>query len=434
MSLLAENGVMVGRHSALSSFFLCLIIYMAAWNAVLRPSVDLAVTPYYIIAPFLAVYLYCYVVWTRAWFFIFFLFAAYGFAVGSFYGVPNLMQLAQLLKYAQLLIFFALMSCIFNLDKHGPEKLRSIVVVLVFLVFLIAVVQLVTGFEFPTVVNDESALWLNTFFFTPNDLALFLCGAFCLVLRARISFLFKLLFFAAFFAICIRNDAKAALLATVIMGGTYYLIGLFSRLRLRPVTGLFFLFALVLLSVWLLQGVTLSFGETEFDFVQLFVDPFDRIADLHPYNLGGSIFDRTDALIYSIVAFNTTGWLGLGPGGSVYTLSLPAYELLTAKSLHNALAEFFFEFGPFALITMYFALGKFWRALFAVRPSAHQKAILAFVAAAPLLSVSQSSGFISNYSFWLTVFLIWSDRYSLTHAEVVKPVNLTPLPVVPQTK
>lgn len=434
MSLLAENGVMVGRHSALSSFFLCLIVYMAAWNAVLRPSVDLAVTPYYVVAPFLAVYLYCYVVWTRAWFFVFFLFGVYGFAVGSFYGVPSLMQLAQLLKYAQLLIFFALMSCVFNLDKNGPEKLRSIVVVLVFLAFLIAAVQLATGFEFPTVVNDESALWLNTFFFTPNDLALFLCGVLCLALRSKMFAVWKLMFFMAFLALNFRNDAKAAILASLIMIGTYYLVGFLSWLRMKPITGFFFLVVIVLSLLWALQGETFSFGETDFDFAQLFIDPFERIFDLHPYNLGGSIFDRTDALIYAIMAFDSTGWLGLGPAGSVYTLSLPSYELLTAKSLHNAVAEFFFEFGPVAVVLIYLALGQFWSALVAVRPSAHQKAILAFVAASPLLSVSQSSGFISNYSFWLTVFLIWSDRPPLLRKDTVKSANLMPLPVVPQTK
>lgn len=194
------------------------------------------------------------------------------------------------------------------------------------------------------------------------------------------------------------------------------------------------LVVIILCLSWWLQGVTLSVGDAEFNLTQLFIDPFDRIYNLKPYGLGGSIFDRTDALIYAISSFHSTAWLGLGPGGTVYMLSLPDYELLTAKSLHNALAEFFFEFGPVALLVMYFAFRKFWSALVSIRPSAHQKAILAFVAAAPLLSVSQSSGFISNYSFWLTVFLVWSDRSVLTHVNVVKSTDLMPLPVVSQTK
>jgi hypothetical protein len=148
-------------------------------------------------------------------------------------------------------------------------------------------------------------------------------------------------------------------------------------------------------------------GETEFQFFQLFIDPFDRVINLEPYDLGGSIFDRTDALIYSIKALNSTWLTGLGAAGSVYTLSLPDSELRTAKSLHNAIAEFVVEFGPAALLVGIFLLRPYARALLNICPSRHQIALLTFVAASPMLSVSQSSGYISNYAFWLTAFLIW---------------------------
>lgn len=121
---------------------------MAAWNAVLRPAVDLAVTPYYIFSPFLAIYLFCKVSWVRSWCFIFFLFATYGLVIGGFYGVPALMQLTQILKYAQLLIFFGLMSFIFRLDKNGPGKLQSIVFVLTLLVFSLLYCRLLLDLSF----------------------------------------------------------------------------------------------------------------------------------------------------------------------------------------------------------------------------------------------------------------------------------------------
>ena len=52
MNLSANSRVKIGYAPELPSLFLCVVIYMAAWNAVLRPAVDLAVTPYYIFSPF----------------------------------------------------------------------------------------------------------------------------------------------------------------------------------------------------------------------------------------------------------------------------------------------------------------------------------------------------------------------------------------------
>lgn len=99
--------------------------------------------------------------------------------------------------------------------------------------------------------------------------------------------------------------------------------------------------------------------------------------------------------------------MGLGPAGSVHTLSLPNSELLTAKSLHNAIAEVLVEFGPAALVVGFFLLRPYGRALLSTRPTRQQISQMCLIAAAPMLSVSQSAGYISNYAFWLTAFIIW---------------------------
>lgn len=383
------------------------IVVLATLNAVVRPSVDIPITPYYLLSPLVGLLLFTQARWTIRWYFWLFGIASYGLLVGLFYGTPILMQLAQLLKYLQLTTFFLLLVWLIKIDPLAPKRLKKIVYTLGISVFVIAGIQAWTGLEIPTVANEESHHWLNTVFFTPNDLALFLCGLFCLILCSDFSLFRKIFFLAFIFLLNIRNDAKAAILASILMIGMYCLVHFCIRFRIRPIFGLLVLFIGSLLAIVMLGETAIVIGETEFQFWQLFSDPFDRILNLQPYDLGGSIFDRTDALIYSIKAFYSSWLIGLGPAGSVYTLSLPGSELRTAKSLHNAIAEFVVEFGPVALLVGSFLLRPYARALVHIRPSRYQIALMTFFGALPLMSVSQSSGYISNYAFWLTAFLMW---------------------------
>lgn len=384
-----------------------LLVFLASWNAVLRPSLSIPITPYYLLMPIVMLLLIIRVHYARRWIIWFVGFASYGVAVGTAFGVPFYMQMAQLLKYAQLVTFILMLTWLYRTDSSSAAGLRGLVGALTALVFAIAGLQILTGFEFPTVVNYESGLWLNTFFYTPNDLALFLCGVFCMVLCGNYSLWRKAVFFGFFFAINIRNDAKAAILAAIIMIATYFFLIICIKSRMRPIIGLLFFIIFALFVVVNVGDKNIEVADSEFNFLQLFIDPFERIYNLDPYNLGGSIFDRTDALIYSIEALKSMAGLGLGPAGSVYNLSLPNYELLTAKSLHNAIAEIFVEFGPVALVVFYLLLKPFNNALMNQRLSSQKICLVCFVAASPLLSVSQSSGFISNYAFWLSAFLIW---------------------------
>lgn len=383
------------------------LTFLAAWNAVLRPTPTIPVTPYYLLMPIIFIILLSRARYARSWAIWFAGFAIYGVAIGFSFGVPFSMQIGQLLKYAQLGTFLLMLTWLYRTSSTTVAGLHGLVAFLTILAFAIAGVQLFTGFEFPTVINEESSLWLNTYFYTPNDLALFLCGVFCLVLCGNYSLLKKWTFFLVFFALNLRNDAKAAVLASVVMMASYALLMFCRRFHIKPIWGLSILSLLILFVVYAVGDEYIELGNSEFNFFQLFLDPFERIYNLDPYNLGGSIFDRTDALIHSIEAMKSMGWLGLGPAGSVYNLSLPNNELLTAKSLHNAGAEIFFEFGLFALVLLLMLLRPLKKALFSHHLSSQQICLVCFFAASPLLSVSQSSGFISNYAFWLTAFLIW---------------------------
>lgn len=384
------------------------LVFLATWNAVLRPSSSIPITPFYVSMPFVLIYLLSIKsYYIQRLFFGFIAFSGYGLVIGVTYGVPLSMQLAQLLKYAQLLTFLMMLTWLYRVGPSFDSSLRKLVIILVALVLTIAILQLFTGFEFPTVANEESGVWLNTFFYTPNDLALFLCGVFCIVLCGEYSYWKKIAILVAIFCINLRNDAKAGILASAVMIGTYILLMGCRRFHIKPIFGFLILIILILLMFFYLDDVNIELADSEFNFHQLFIDPLERFYNLDPYNLGGSIYDRTDAFIYSIEALKSMFWLGLGPAGSVYNLSLPNHELLSAKSLHNAIAEIFVEFGPFAILIFCLLLLPLKQALLSEKVSSHQVCLVCFVAASPLLSVSQSSGFISNYAFWLTAFLIW---------------------------
>lgn len=392
---------------AMAPWFGYAVVWLAMGNAVLRPSAEVPVTPFYVLAPLVIVLLASSLRWFRNWLLVFVGIACYGLIVGKLFGVPWGMQFAQLAKYLQLLCFFGLLKWLHEVDPEASKRLTKVAMGLTLLVFMTALWQALTGLEIPTVVNEESSLWLNTVFFTPNDVALFLGGVLCIVLASDASLISKAVVLALVTSLNLRNDAKAVLIATVLMLAMLVILRACALLRLRPWVGLSALAGLVTLVLLYLGEDAVEIGDTEINLLALIIEPVQRIINLEAYELRGSIFDRADALIYGLQAFKSTGYLGLGPAGSVFALSLPQYELVTAQSLHNALAEVAIEFGPAALMVGLFVLAPLLRGLAAKRPSAADRGRLLLIAASPLLSVSQSSGFISNYAFWLTAFLIW---------------------------
>ncbi len=116
----------------------------------------------------------------------------------------------------------------------------------------------------------------------------------------------------------LRNDAKAVLIATVLMLAMLVILRACALLRLRPWVGLSALAGLVTLVLLYLGEDAVEIGDTEINLLALIIEPVQRIINLEAYELRGSIFDRADALIYGLQAFKSTGYLGLGPAGSVY--------------------------------------------------------------------------------------------------------------------
>lgn len=393
-------------------FFLLLIVLLLL-NAPLRPSETISLTPYYVLSPLILVVLFFVerrkqIVSSVAFAFFVLL---YGFVVGALNDTSFEVRLFQTIKYLQLLTLFWYLSYSFTRNPLLLGMAEKIIFIFVCFIFIFALVQQVTGMQIPTIVNDGSSYWLNTFFFTPNDLGLFL-ATYCIYLlhsNFRNSNIALVWFFA--FILNVRNDSKAALLASLVALIIFSFLYLRSKsLIYKSAVFLGFLFIVLLVYIFWFGDIVAILLDSPYDPIALFLDPFNRIYRLETYDLGGSIFDRTDALINCIKALKENNWLGLGQGGSVYTLSLPQYEVLTAKSLHNAIGEWLVDFGPVAFLFLIYFYQKYFRLFFIRKLSTAQIRILVLLCVSPLLSVSQSAGYISNYSFWIIFFLCF---YSL---------------------
>lgn len=388
-----------------------IVIICAIFNPILRPAAEIGITPYYLAFPFIFIWIFIKNANYRKSTIIAGFVLMYGFFAGYINETPWQPMLFQGLKYLELWTFFGLIGWIKIAHKNGEQILIKISYAALYFVFAISLAQIVTGLEIPTVVNEESYLWINTFFYTPNDLALFLGGMTCLIITDRKNVLFKAILILFIFTLNLRNDSKAIIISGIIVLSFFYMLVLAQNMKIR----LIYVIPLSLAILYPLSVAGLNWNidiyQSNFDIYQLFIDPIDRIINFDPYNLGGSIYDRTDALIYSSEALYRNNFLGLGPGGTVYLLSMSNFELLTAKSVHNAVAEFIFEFGWIGMMVCIFSLGRpILRTLRADTPGRHDAIKVAFFIAVPFFAVSQSAGFISNYAFWLTAFLIWTGQ------------------------
>lgn len=413
-------------HTATVGFALFLI-FLATINAALRPSAETPITPFYVLFPFILSWVLLRFPKFRKVSLAVVALLILGIASGYIYGTPLDIMLFQSLKYIQLLSFLGLLYFLTIADEENRTKLLRLAFFLLLSALTIAFLQQIYRFEIPTVQNEESYLWVSTFFYTPNDLALFLGAMFCLAISTKMLPVYRILLVIAMTAVNIRNDSKAVLLACLVYTAFFYGILVFRNLGIRQIWSFPIIIIVIIPTVLFGLDATFDIYQTNFDFTELFIDPFDRIIHFDPYNLGGSIYDRTDALIYNLEALHYNSYIGLGPGGSVYLLSQSNFELLTAKSLHNAIAEFLVEFGMVGLFALiYVALPPLKRALRSTDSGRAEISKIAFTLAAPFLSVSQSSGFISNYAFWLAAFLIWvapSAENSLVKAKSITQAN-----------
>lgn len=385
--------------------FFYAVIFTAAFNTVLRVDLESSVTLYYMATPIVFALLLMFTNWFVKWAVFFIPVAVYGVIVAKMYGTPQDVYAPKLIFFLFLLVFMGVLRFLQLRDPRFDRNIMRCIWGLLILALGLAVLQAATGFRLPNVSPLESS-YLTGYFFTANDIGLFVSAAATVIILRKGRFAIKAAAIAAVFFLNMINDAKAAILAVAIIAFVFYAAQMATRLRAPPlvVGGLA---ALLVVGIGVGgSAITFQVGAVEFDLYELIVEPLRRVVQLDAYNLRGSVYDRSDALIINLREFIGTVGLGMGPGGSTFVLSLPENRLVTAESMHNAVAELAVEMGIVFLIPLGWWVYKVCAPMMQLSPSRRHFARFAFLCGLPFLSVTQSSGYISNYAFWLTLYLI----------------------------
>lgn len=389
-----------------SVWILYLIILFSILNPILRVDKANPFTLYRILAPILACY---YIYFSKSninTFGLFSLLLIYNIIVTSVSGYSTIYSNVYMIHYLYLFILFFFITVIKNkLNEKFDEKMFLFFRYITYFIYTIFFIKFF--FKLNVFYNFDSLYYINTFYSTPNDLALSLSAIFAIFLcNTSVSRVEKIINIAIIFFINYYNDAKAAILAQFIIISTYLLVLLFKRFhkhRSIILAGITSSFILLAVSI---KNFAFKFKYGEITFSDFIVTPFLRILELEPYRLMGSIYDRADVAIFALIEFCKSFGLGMGAGASIEVLKLDYYSTSSAKSLHNFLLEWLVEFGWLAVILYILVFILFYRSLKKINTPAPIELVV-ILPSIPLLSVSQSSGYISNYLFWAIIFYVF---------------------------
>ncbi|MBO5723658.1 MAG: hypothetical protein J6S58_02400, partial [Lentisphaeria bacterium] len=120
--------------------------------------------------------------------------------------------------------------------------------------------------------------------------------------------------------------------------------------------------------------------------------PVLQLLRLERYNMAGSIYDRTDAIIIGLQHLIKTGGIGIGLGGAYNILD---GELETARSMHNIFVQTLVELGVIFLVVYILYLFRLY-----FNTSILNWFKWCFFLLLPLSSSISSGGILSNYMFW----------------------------------
>lgn len=394
----------IERRASLAKILAQWVILAGILNVVIRipltPEADLSA--YYASSPIIAAILFLSSSGFRRR--IIFLAAAlsWGWFAGYLFGTATQSMIVQT---AFVFLSFMSIESVINWRNKSPdfyknsEKIYDFATLFVVIVF---VVQTIFDFDVPGTSGYRDRGLSSSIYFTPNDLALYISTYLVLIIFSNKRILVKIVIFLVVFFINLYNDANLALAANFVTALMALLIG-----SVRKIPYPFLLISAPIaiaipLAVGFILGSSASGGG-----VDEVTGALWKILTLERFYLGGSLYDRTDALIIGMTEFAHSNFLGLGPGGSTAVLAKEENILATAKSMHNGLAELSFDLGPSFIIPLIIVVSiSIYRLMFTRRPSSEEYSLFTLILCFPLLSMVQS-GFLANYGFLTCATTIW---------------------------
>lgn len=393
-------------------FLFFTILLAGIGNTVLRPEIENPLTLYRVIAPlgFLLVFVLrpALVLRGLGLFLIFFL---YNFLLARFYSSDLSQFYPSIVHYFYLFILLVLMVYMKSRYADFDRSFVRFMQVFYLFLFLNLLSEYFFGSYYPNLYIEERAL--RAFYWNENDLAVVLCIFGWLALSYdRYRGWPRILIVLLIVSVLFYNDSKAALLSLLFVSIPVSIIFAWCRAgRASPGVwrAFFSIVALIFAAtIVLLSNTIISFESGEYTFNDLLIRPAMSILTLESSGeTWGSLNNRTDAAVFTVIEYLKSFGFGLGAGGSWLVLTLPQYELGGAQSPHNALLQFTVDFGYPVLVGFVYA--TFWalRRLFDPDSDSHTRLKIMAILSFPILGLSQSGAIVTNYMFFAVVFYIF---------------------------
>lgn len=269
---------------------------------------------------------------------------------------------------------------------------------------------------------------VNVFMSNENELAEPLC---CMMILYLFQVLFRkkwkyLLLIANILFFTYINDAKMCLIgsaAGICIMGLFFLYTIIRKKSVKAANiyaigvPTLFVVGLVLL---IIVNPSFKFRDYSISVDELIFDNIRRIITLDLIEgSGGSLMDRTNAIIYGLMELLRSKFFGIGWGNSVTMLAKPEFHLATAKSMHNIVMQFLVEYGFLAMFVYYKIIRWLIRAVKKINENSFNIAKIVFAISFIFFSSQSSVGILSNYYTWIVFFYLFliTGEYHTTHDE-----------------
>lgn len=418
-----------GKTVMLHPAMLYSLLVFAVLNATLRFTESGMTTLFRILAPFV----FLFVIYSdfKAYkkdITVILLAVAYSIAVSLIFYHHIAVDMLAFLMYLFVLYIFT--KHMYRTDRYFEKNFWDFLNIITICTLILCWIQYFVRVPYPFL-NLAHDPGVNVFMSNENELAEPLC---CMLLIYLFAVLFRrkwkyLLLIANILFFTYINDAKMCLIgiaAGICMMGLFFLYTIIRKKSMKAAR----VYAigvptLLVVAVVLLIVVNPSFKFRDYSISvdELIFDNIRRIITLDLVEgSGGSLMDRTNAIIYGLMELRESMFFGIGWGNSVTMLAKPEFQLVTAKSMHNIVMQFLVEFGFLAMFVYYKIVRWLIKAVKKINESPFNIAKIVFAISFIFISSQSSVGILSNYYTWIVFFYVFliSGEYHTTHHEQKK--------------
>ncbi|TDR57258.1 O-antigen ligase-like membrane protein [Halomonas ventosae] len=304
-----------------------------------------------------------------------------------------------------LKIFILFTASVYFITCRGGDAFFSIVRTFFFVSLIVAFFERFTDIHMPNVNDVYAPYTMYSFFWNQNEFATGIVAFLPIYLALEKNKIFKALVVISVAYIVYHNDAKTASLALILAGVLWFLAVSVYRRAMLFISATLLSF---LIGLGFFHELPLPFKNYSYTIGDVIYEPLYSVITLTPLSdTGGSLITRINAMIYAIGALIDSYGLGIGAGNTINLLTMPEYQLISARSIHNIVVQFLAEFGFVAILFYSFLFLYYFRLFFSVNLKRGQLIQLIGIPVALVASGGSSVGIMSNYLFWVSVFLLY---------------------------